>query len=138
MNSIQDFQQRVQETVLTGNSLYLTARLEKTDPLTYDFYLKKPILQLGFSYHYRTGIRLTTLQEGKQLNFVKKTLVPPFIFISVAITLFFIIFDLVLLQQSINMTRLSLGIMIVLTTALYHYVTEARIRTALEEEVLFL
>lgn len=135
MASVEEYVKRIEVIGKPGNTDKLVAVLTSRNPVTYDFYLKRPFFPIGLSNHYRTAVRVILAEEGDQTIVKQKTISPPFIFIAVAILLFFILFDWMILKTSLNMGRLFLGGMLIAGTTVYHLMTADKIQQAIKEEI---
>lgn len=136
MRDIDKLKNWIQDELISGHSEVLMGRIERKDPPTYDFFLKKPLLPLGFSHHYRTGIRVTLEKEGAGVKITRKTLSPPFIFVAVGVTVFLTLFNLFIVRADLNILRIIVGSVTILLTAWYHSVNVSKISQALDEELL--
>lgn len=137
MASVDEYVKRIEVIGQPGSTDKLVAVLTSRNPVTYDFYLKKPFFPIGLSHHYRTAVRVILTEEGDQTIVKQKTISPPFIFIAVAILLFFIIFDWMIVKTPLNITRLIAGIILIGGTSMYHSFTASKIREELESRILF-
>lgn len=135
MATVEEYVKRIEAIGKTHPSDNLVAVLVSRKPLTYDFFLKKPFIPLGLSNHYRTAVRVTFNEKSEQEPIHKRTISPPFIFIAVAILLFFIVFDWLIVRSSLNKGRIVLGVIIIAGTTAYHLMTADKIQKAINEEI---
>lgn len=135
MATVEEYVKRIEAIGQLGRSGNLVAVLVSRSPLTYDFYLKRPFFPLGLSNHYRTAVRIIFNEKSEQDPIRKRTISPPFIFIAVAILLFFIVFDWMIIKTSLNTGRLVSGAIFIAGTTAYHLMTADKIQKAINEEI---
>jgi len=135
---IDNYLERIHQIINEGASSIIVGHRISTNPNKYAFYLRKPFLPIGLPFQYKTALIASFKTQGDETMIQTSIQTPPFIAISIALTIFAFIFDFVILKSNSSMGGEIFLVGLTASVLVYHSMTRSKIEESFNYEVLAL
>ena len=136
--AIENYIERIHQIINDGESKIIVGHQLSANPHKYAFYLRKPLLPIGLPFQYKTALIATFRKQGDETIIETSIQTPPFIAISIALTIFAFLFDFLILRTTPSIGGKIFLLGLVASVLVYHSMTRNKIEEAFNYEILAL